>query len=1188
MLRPLLRQHRLVLVFQRRDASSGRHKVMAANRGEIALRIFRAAAEMGYGTVAIYSKQDIVNIHRLKADEAFLVGEGKSPVGAYLDMDSIIEIAKRNGVTMIHPGYGFLSENADFAKKVEDAGIRFIGPTPDTVRLMGDKVHARKVAMECGVPVVPGTENPVTSVDEAIRFSKGLYPVILKAAHGGGGRGMRVVHDESQIAEAFQLATSEARAAFGREEVFIEKYVQCPRHIEVQILGDSSGNVVHLFERDCSVQRRHQKVIELAPAPQLPADVRDGITECAVKLARRVKYRNAGTVEFLVDKDNKFYFIEVNARLQVEHTVTEEITGIDIVQSQLSIADGKSLPDLGLVQDKISYRGAAIQARVTTEDPSNGFKPDAGRIEVFRTGEGMGIRLDGQAYAGGVISPHYDSLLVKVTSKGANHQQASRKLARALEEFRVRGVSTNIPFIINTLRNQQFLSGVVDTSFIDSNPSLTKPGLSRNRAQKLLYYIADIHVNGPRTPLLIPPPPGTRPYSVDPTPPPLRPDHQSYVKNNGWRHVLTKEGPEGFLKKVRAHKGTLLMDTTMRDAHQSLLVTRVRTRDLEAIAPYTAESLAPSMFSLECWGGATFDVALRFLRECPWERLRILREKIPNIPFQMLLRGANGVGYTNYPDNAIYKFCEHAHKTGVDIFRVFDSLNYYPNMELGIKAAVASGGVAEAAICYTGDITDPKRTKYSLDYYINFAEKLMEAGAHCLAIKDMAGLLKPRASRLLVSKLRERFPDTVIHVHTHDTAGAGVASMLEAAAAGADVVDAAIDSMSGMTSQPSLGAILAALEGTDLAAEYDMNRIMAINSYWESVRRLYGAFECTATMRSGSSDVYRHEIPGGQYTNMHFQAFSMGMGDQWNEIKEMYHTANMVLGDIIKVTPSSKVVGDLAQFMVRNKLDEKSVVEKADTLNFPSSVVEYLQGLIGEPTGGFPEPLRERVLKQKGLKRVDGRAGAVMPPVDFDKVRKEMQANLPDMARGVSDDDLMSYIMYPEVFKDYAAFKNEFGDVSRLPTSVYFHGIAKGEAMKFDIEKGKTIHISLKTSSDLPNDRSHREVYFEMNGQQRTVYIPVEGEGKQAQTRQKADKANPGHVGAPMPGEVVEVAVTDGVQVKKGTKLAVMSAMKMETIVSAPTDGVVRKMHVAKGDQVVDGDLIVELEVAPQVTATNA
>jgi pyruvate carboxylase len=905
--------------------------------------------------VAIYSEQDKMHMHRLKADEAYLIGQGLPPVQAYLDIPQIVQIAKENGVDAIHPGYGFLSERSDFAQACIDAGIRFVGPSPAVMARMGDKVEARKTAIAAGVTVVPGTDAPINNVADARAFcEKHGLPIILKAAYGGGGRGMRVVKDMETLEENFDRATSEAKSAFGNGAMFIEKFIERPRHIEVQILGDSFGKVVHLYERDCSVQRRHQKIIEIAPAPKLDPVIRQKLLDDAIKIAQYVGYQNAGTVEFLLDENGDHYFIEVNARLQVEHTITEEVTGVDIVQSQIEIAGGKSLEDLNLIQNQINVNGCALQCRVTTEDPAKNFQPDTGRIEVFRSGEGFGIRLDGaSAFAGAIISPYYDSLLVKVISHAHNLPEASAKMSRALREFRVRGVKTNIPFLLNVLGHNKFKDGLYDTNFIDENQQLFKFRASQNRAQRLLRYLANVMVNGPMTPFSTNLPPAR----VTPVIPDY--DHLSEPPA-GFRDIFVREGPEAFAKAIRNHSGLLLMDTTLRDAHQSLLATRVRTHDLLRISPFLSQKFS-NLYSLENWGGATFDVALRFLHEDPWARLKKQRALIPNVPFQMLLRGANAVGYTSYPDNVVFKFCEQAKEAGMDIFRVFDSLNYLPNILVGMEAAGEAGGIVEGAISYTGDVSDPSRTKYDLNYYLKLSDEIVKAGTHILCIKDMAGLLKPRAATLLVKALRDRHPDVPIHIHTHDTAGAGVASMLAAADAGADVVDVAVDSMSGMTSQPSFGAIVASLNGTSLDTNFKLRDVSDYSAYWEQARTLYAPFECTVTMKSGNADVYENEIPGGQYTNLQFQAFSLGLGSQFEKVKKAYKEANMLLGDVIKVTPASKVVGDLAQFMVQNKLSAKDVEERAEELSFPSSVIEFMQGFIGEPHGGFPEPLRTRV-----------------------------------------------------------------------------------------------------------------------------------------------------------------------------------------------------------------------------------
>uniref|UniRef100_A0AAR2KE50 Pyruvate carboxylase n=1 Tax=Pygocentrus nattereri TaxID=42514 RepID=A0AAR2KE50_PYGNA len=1065
-------------------------KVMVANRGEIAIRVFRACTELGIRTVAVYSEQDTGQMHRQKADEAYLIGRGLPPVAAYLHIPDIIKVAKENDVDAIHPGYGFLSERSDFAQACADAGVRFIGPAPEVVRKMGDKVEARAIAIRAGVPVVPGTDAPISSLQEAQEFSNNYgFPIIFKAAYGGGGRGMRVVREYEELEENYQRAYSEALAAFGNGALFVEKFIEKPRHIEVQILGDKYGNVIHLYERDCSIQRRHQKVVEVAPATQLDPHLRDRLTADSVNLAKLVGYENAGTVEFLVDKHGKHYFIEVNSRLQVEHTVTEEITDVDLVHAQLRICEGRSLPELGLKQDKIRINGYAIQCRVTTEDPARGFQPDTGRLEVFRSGEGMGIRLDSaSAFQGAIISPHYDSLLVKVISSGKDLPAAAAKMSRALAEFRVRGVKTNIPFLQNVLSNDQFLYGTVDTQFIDENPDLFNLKPVQNRAQKLLHYLGHVMVNGPTTPI----PVKAKPSSIDPVVPavPL---------------------------------------------------------------------------------GATFDVAMRFLYECPWKRLQELRSLIPNVPFQMLLRGANAVGYTNYPDNAVYKFCEVAKENGMDIFRVFDSLNYLPNMLLGMEAVGAAGGVVEAAISYTGDISDPMRQKYSLDYYLKLADELVKAGTHILSIKDMAGLLKPEASRVLISSLRDRFPDMPIHVHTHDTAGAGVAAMLACAEAGADIVDVAVDPMAGMTSQPSMGAIVACTKGTKYNTGISLEKVFDYSEYWEVARGLYAPFDCTATMKSGNADVYENEIPGGQYTNLHFQAHSMGLGHKFKEVKKAYVEANKLLGDLIKVTPSSKIVGDLAQFMVQNSLTRAEVEERADELSFPLSVVEFLQGHVGIPHGGFPEPFRSKVLKS--LPRVEGRPGASLPAMDFEALEKQLRETHRD---DITTEDVMSAAMYPKVFQEFKEFTTTFGPVDCLNTRLFLDGPSVAEEFEVELERGKTLHIKALALGDL-NKAGQREVFFELNGQLRSVLVRDTVAMKEMHFHPKALKDVRGQVGAPMPGKVVEVKVKEGQKVEKGQPLCVLSAMKMETVVNSPLSGTVAKVYV-KADSSLEGDdLILEI-----------
>ncbi|XP_017836752.2 pyruvate carboxylase, mitochondrial-like [Drosophila busckii] len=1172
-------QHKILLYHILKNGYASESKpirsVLVANRGEIAIRVFRACAEMGIKSVAVYSEQDKMHMHRQKADESYLIGKGMQPVEAYLSIPEIIRVCKENDVDAVHPGYGFLSERSDFAQAVIDAGLRFIGPSPKVVQDMGDKVAARKAAIAANVPIVPGTENPVESKEVALEFcKKSGMPVIFKAAHGGGGRGMRVVRKEEEVAENFERASSEAKAAFGNGAIFIERFIERPRHIEVQLLGDKAGNVVHLYERDCSVQRRHQKVVEIAPAPRFPKEIRDKMTDAAVRLAKHVGYENAGTVEFLCDEKGEFFFIEVNARLQVEHTVTEQITGVDLVHAQIRVAEGKSLTELGLTQDKIDIRGCAIQCRVTTEDPANDFQPNTGRLEVFRSGEGMGIRLDSaSAYAGAIISPYYDSLLVKVISHGIHLQESAAKMNRALREFRIRGVKTNIPFLLNVLENKVFLEGYVHTHFMDEQPDLFKFEPSRNRAQKLLNYMAQVLVNGPQTPLAT----ELLPAEVVPLVPltPLASDlgfpNEEAEYPEGLREVFVCLGPEAFAKKVRAEKKLLLMDTTFRDAHQSLMATRVRTRDLLQISPFVALKFN-NLYSLENWGGATFDVALRFLHECPWERLEEMRKRIPNIPFQMLLRGANAVGYTSYPDNVVYKFCELAVKTGMDVFRVFDSLNYLPNLILGMKAVGEAGGIIEAAISYTGDVSDPTRTKYDLKYYTNLADELVKAGTHVLCIKDMAGLLKPEASKLLISAIRDKHPDVPIHVHTHDTSGAGVASMLACAQAGADIVDVAVDSMSGMTSQPSMGAIVASLQGTPLDTKFVLSDVSEYSAYWEQTRTLYAPFECTTTMKSGNADVYTNEIPGGQYTNLQFQAFSLGLGSEFEEVKKAYREANILLGDLIKVTPSSKVVGDLAQFMVQNKLKAHQLLEKTEELSFPSSVIEFLQGAMGQPYGGFPEPFRSKVLKD--MPRIDGRPGESLQPFDFEKLTTELKEAYGE----ISPQDVMSAALYPEVTKGFLTFREQYGPVDKLDTRIFLTGPKVGEEFEVTLERGKTLSfMALAVATDM-DQKGLREVFFQLNGQMRTIYVVDQSAVKHIHMHPKAKKENKNEVGAPMPGDVIEVKVKEGDKVDKGQPLVVLSAMKMEMVVQAPHAGVVKKVEVTKGMKLEGEDLLMIIE----------
>ncbi|KAK6199414.1 carbamoyl-phosphate synthase L chain, ATP binding domain-containing protein [Scheffersomyces amazonensis] len=1149
------------------------NKILVANRGEIPIRIFRTAHELSMQTVAIYSHEDRLSMHRLKADESYVIGKkGQyTPVGAYLQIDEIINIAKHHNVNMIHPGYGFLSENSEFARKVEEAGIAWIGPNYKTIDAVGDKVSARNLAISNNVPVVPGTPGPIETVEEALTFvEKYGYPVIIKAAFGGGGRGMRVVREGDDIADAFKRATSEAKTAFGNGTCFIERFLDKPKHIEVQLLADNYGNVIHLFERDCSVQRRHQKVVEIAPAKNLPKEVRDAILTDAVTLAKSANYRNAGTAEFLVDEQNRHYFIEINPRIQVEHTITEEITGVDIVAAQIQIAAGASLQQLGLLQDKITTRGFAIQCRITTEDPSKNFQPDTGKIEVYRSAGGNGIRLDGgNGFAGSIISPHYDSMLVKCSCSGSTYEIARRKMLRALIEFRIRGVKTNIPFLLALLTNETFINGNCWTTFIDDTPSLFQMISSQNRATKLLYYLADLVVNGssikgqvgvpkldeeaeipaihdPQTGLLI---------DVENTPIP-----------RGWRQVLLEEGPEIFAKKVHQFNGTLLTDTTWRDAHQSLLATRVRTIDLLNIAPTTAFALNGA-FSLECWGGATFDVCMRFLHEDPWARLRKLRALVPNIPFQMLLRGANGVAYSSLPDNAIDQFVLQAKENGVDIFRVFDALNDLDQLKVGIDAVKKAGGVVEATVCYSGDMLLPGK-KYNLEYYLNVVDEIVTLGTHFLGIKDMAGTLKPKAATILITKIREKYPDLPIHVHTHDSAGTGVASMVAAAKAGADVVDAASNSMSGMTSQPSISAILASLEG-DIETGLSDSLVREVDNYWAQMRLLYSCFE--ADLKGPDPEVYQHEIPGGQLTNLLFQAQQLGLGSKWVQTKETYKIANQLLGDVVKVTPTSKVVGDLAQFMVSNNLSEEDVNKLAGELDFPDSVLDFMEGLMGTPYGGFPEPLRSHILGNKRQK-LSSRPGLILPPIDFESIREELISRY---GNTIKESDVASYVMYPKVFEAYKKQVEKYGVLSVLPTRYFLKPCKIGQELTVDIEKGKTLIIKLLAIGEISQQTGTREVFFELNGEMRSVTVDDKTVSIETKTRPKASQPN--DVGAPMAGVVIEIRTKSGTEVKKGDPIAVLSAMKMEMVISAPVSGIIGDILINEGDSVDANDLITSI-----------
>ncbi|KAF2671526.1 pyruvate carboxylase [Microthyrium microscopicum] len=1147
-------------------------KLLVANRGEIPIRIFRTAHELSLHTIAIYSYEDRQSQHRQKADEAYQIGvHGQfTPVGAYLAGDEIIKIAKEHGADLIHPGYGFLSENSEFAKNVEKAGLIFVGPTYQTIEALGDKVSARKLAVKCEVPVVPGTPGPVERFEEVKAFTDEFgFPIIIKAAFGGGGRGMRVVRAQEELEDSFNRATSEAKSAFGNGTVFVERFLDKPKHIEVQLLGDNYGNVVHLYERDCSVQRRHQKVVELAPAKDLPIETRDAILADAVKLAKSVDYRNAGTAEFLVDQQNRYYFIEINPRIQVEHTITEEITGIDIVAAQIQIAAGASLEQLGLTQERISTRGFAIQCRITTEDPSKGFAPDTGKIEVYRSAGGNGVRLDGgNGFSGAVITPHYDSMLVKCTCHGSTYEIARRKMLRALVEFRIRGVKTNIPFLGSLLTHPTFIDGNCWTTFIDDTPELFHLVGSANRAQKLLSYLGDLAVNGSQIKGQL----GEPKFKSEIILPTIS-THDgtkldvSSPSTKGWRNIFVEQGPEAWAKAVRAYPGCLIMDTTWRDAHQSLLATRVRTVDMLNIAKETSHALS-NAWALECWGGATFDVAMRFLYEDPWDRLKRMRKLVPNIPFQMLLRGANGVAYSSLPDNAIEHFCVQAKKCGVDIFRVFDALNDVDQLEVGVKAVLAAGGIAEGTICISGDMTNPKK-KYSFEYYMELAAKIVAMGAHVLGVKDMAGVLKPSAATKLIGALRAKYPDLPIHVHTHDSAGTGVASMIACAQAGADAVDAATDAMSGMTSQPSIGAIVGSLAGTPQDTGLDHTSLRQIDAYWAQLRLLYSPFE--ANLMGPDPEVYEHEIPGGQLTNLIFQASQQGLGEQWAQTKKAYEEANDLLGDIVKVTPTSKVVGDLAQFMVSNGLSHDEVLAKAEQLDFPSSVLEFFEGLMGQPYGGFPEPLRTHALR--GRRKMDKRPGLYLEPIDFEKLRAEVK----EKWGGCTETDLASYIMYPKVFDDYKKFTAKYGDLSVLPTRYFLAKPEINQEFHVELEKGKMLILKLLAVGPLSESTGQREVFYEVNGEVRQVSVEDIHAAVEDVRRPKADPTDTTQVGAPMSGVVVEIRVKDGAEVKKGDPIAVLNAMKMEMNISASHSGKVGSLSVKVGDSVDSQDLICKI-----------
>ncbi|WP_425098850.1 pyruvate carboxylase [Tropicibacter sp. S64] len=1142
-------------------------KILIANRGEIAIRIMRAANEMGKKTVAVYAEEDKLGLHRFKADEAYRIGEGLGPVAAYLSIPEIIRVAKESGADAIHPGYGLLSENPDFVDACVKAGITFIGPKAETMRALGDKASARKVAIAAGVPVIPATEVLGDDFDAITKEAEEIgFPLMLKASWGGGGRGMRPINNAKELKEKVLEGRREAEAAFGNGEGYLEKMILRARHVEVQILGDSEGNIYHLYERDCSVQRRNQKVVERAPAPYLSEAQREEICELGRKICAHVNYECAGTVEFLMDMDTgAFYFIEVNPRVQVEHTVTEEVTGIDIVQAQILIAEGKSLAEATgkASQYDVRLTGHALQTRITTEDPTNNFIPDYGRLTAYRSATGMGIRLDGgTAYAGGVITRYYDSLLVKVTAKAPTPEQAIRRMDRALREFRIRGVTTNIDFVINLLKHPTFLSNQYTTKFIDTTPELFDFKQRRDRGTKVLTYIADITVNGhPET--------AGRPKPAADLKPARAPQLRTETPAPGTKTLLEEKGPQAVADWMLAQKQLLITDTTMRDGHQSLLATRMRSIDMIGAAPAYAHNL-PQLFSVECWGGATFDVAYRFLQECPWQRLRDLRARMPNIMTQMLLRGANGVGYTNYPDNVVQFFVKQAAETGVDVFRVFDSLNWVENMRVAMDAVLDTGKVLEGTICYTGDILDPDRAKYDLKYYVAMGKELRDAGAHVLGLKDMAGLLKASAAGTLVKALKEEV-GLPIHFHTHDTSGAAISTIMAAQAAGVDAVDAAMDSFSGNTSQPTLGSVVEALRFTERDTGLDIAAIREISNYFEAVRGQYAAFE--SSLQAPASEVYLHEMPGGQFTNLKAQARSMGLEERWHEVAQTYADVNQMFGDIVKVTPSSKVVGDMALMMVSQGLTRAQVEDPKVELSFPDSVIDMMKGSLGQPPGGWPKAIQKKILKDE--KPFTERPGLKAAPVDIEETRKTLSEQL-DGAE-IDDEDLNGYLMYPKVFTDYRARHEMYGPVRTLPTRTFFYGMEPGEEISAEIDPGKTLEILLQAVGDTQED-GNVKVFFELNGQPRTIRVPNRKAAASSAARPKAELGNPNHIGAPMPGVVASVAVQPGVAVKTGDLLLTIEAMKMETGLHAERDATVKAVHVLPGGQIDAKDLLIELE----------
>ncbi|GAA0101343.1 pyruvate carboxylase [Paraclostridium bifermentans] len=1138
------------------------NKILVANRGEIAIRIFRACSELGIKSVGIYSKEDKYSLFRTKADESYLIGEDKGPIDAYLDIDGIIELAKSKNVDAIHPGYGFLSENPEFVKKCEENGIIFIGPSAEIMNMMGDKINSKQIAKEANVPTIPGIDESIKSIERAKEIANIIgYPIMLKASNGGGGRGMRIVYSEDNLNIEYETACSESRKAFGEDIIFIEKYIPNPKHIEVQILGDKFGNIVHLYERDCSVQRRHQKIIEYAPAFSLSDKLREQICTNAVKIAKHVGYINAGTLEFLVDENENFYFIEMNPRVQVEHTVTEMITGIDIVQSQILIAQGYKLEDEPInikSQEDIQVRGYSIQCRITTEDPKNNFMPDTGKIQVYRTGSGFGIRLDGgNGFTGSTISPYYDSLLVKTISWDRTFKGAINKTVRSIKELRIRGVKTNIGFLVNVLNNPIFSQGNCSTKFIDENPDLFEIKESKDRGTKLLQFIGNTIVNENKC--------SEKPEFQTIYNPK---SSNTFSPNEGSKILFDKLGKKDYLESIKKEKKLLLTDTTMRDAHQSLLATRLRSYDLLKVATPTSEHMK-DLFSLEMWGGATYDVAYRFLKESPWVRLEKLREEIPNIMFQMLFRASNGVGYKNYPDNVIKEFLKESANKGIDVFRIFDSLNWVENMKPSIYTALETGKIVESTICYTGDILDPNKTKYNLDYYINMARQLEELGSDIICIKDMAGLLKPYAAYTLIKALKENV-NTPIHLHTHDTSGNGVATCLMASEAGVDIVDGALETMAGLTSQPSLNSIVEALKNTERDTKIDLYGFEELGNYYKDLRNVYSKFE--SDLRNPSAEIYKYEIPGGQYTNLKPQADSLGLSDKFDQVKEKYKESNEILGDIIKVTPSSKVVGDLAIFMVKNKLDKNNIVSEGKNLSFPDSVVDYCRGMIGQPEGGIPKNIQKIVLK--GEIPITVRPGELIPSEDFESVKKHLDEKF-SMDSNVRN--ILSYTLYPNVYEDYLKHLQLYNDISKLESHVYFYGLSIGEECEVEIEEGKVLTIKLIEIGDIKED-GNRTLSFELNGMMRDIEVNDTHYSSNIKDILKADMNNPLQIGASIPGKVVNILVEENEEVKENQPLIVIEAMKMETVIVAKTSGCVKSIYVSQDEMVKDKQLLIDMK----------